>query len=146
MSGLCTQVFVYCLLTQPSSCFWSTFGKTFCKELNNWVCVLIYFIIFVQICLFLLSILLSLSLPRQLPIQQKTFCEKFSGFDLTPDKNHEYLKALKKDKKTFEMEEKHNFRREPWSSGYGWRLMFQRSWVRIPAPYTGWTFFHIYLL
>ena len=30
---------------------------------------------------------------------------------------------------------------EPWSSGYGRRLMFWRSWVRIPAPYTGWTFF-----
>ena len=30
---------------------------------------------------------------------------------------------------------------EPWSSGYGWRLMFQRSWVRMPAPYTGWAFF-----
>ena len=29
----------------------------------------------------------------------------------------------------------------PWSSGYGRRLMFQRSWVRIPLPYTGWTFF-----
>ena len=26
-----------------------------------------------------------------------------------------------------------------WSSGYGWRLTFQRSWVRIPVPYTGWT-------
>ena len=36
--------------------------------------------------------------------------------------------------------------REPWSSDYGRRLTFQRSWVRIPAPYTGWTFFHIYLL
>ena len=24
--------------------------------------------------------------------------------------------------------------------------MFKRSWVRIPAPYTGWTCFHIYLL
>ena len=33
--------------------------------------------------------------------------------------------------------------REPWSSGYGRRLMFQMSWVRIPAPYTGWTYFHI---
>ena len=35
---------------------------------------------------------------------------------------------------------------EPWSSGYGKRLTFRRSWVRIPAPYIGWTFFHIYLL
>ena len=35
---------------------------------------------------------------------------------------------------------------EPWSSGYGKRLMFRRSWVQIPAPYTGWTFFHIKLL
>ena len=31
-------------------------------------------------------------------------------------------------------------------SDYGRRLMFERSWVRIPALYTGWTFFHIYLL
>ena len=31
--------------------------------------------------------------------------------------------------------------REPWSSGYGRRLMFQRSWVQTLAPYTGWTFF-----
>ena len=31
--------------------------------------------------------------------------------------------------------------REPWSSGKGKRLTFRRSWVRIPAPYTGWTFF-----
>ena len=30
--------------------------------------------------------------------------------------------------------------REPWSSGYGKRLKFQRSWVRFPALYTGWTF------
>ena len=29
----------------------------------------------------------------------------------------------------------------PRSSRYGMRLMFQRSWVRIPAPYTLWTFF-----
>ena len=34
--------------------------------------------------------------------------------------------------------------REPWSSGYGWRLMFERSWVRILAPYTGWTFGHFF--
>ena len=31
--------------------------------------------------------------------------------------------------------------REPWSSGYGRRLMFRRSWVQIPALFTGWTFF-----
>ena len=36
--------------------------------------------------------------------------------------------------------------REPWSSGYGRRLMFRRWWVRIPSPYTGWTFFHFNLL
>ena len=30
---------------------------------------------------------------------------------------------------------------EPWAKGYGRRLMFRRSWVRIPALYTGWTFF-----
>ena len=30
---------------------------------------------------------------------------------------------------------------EPWSSGYGKRLNFQRLWVLLPAPYTGWTFF-----
>ena len=27
--------------------------------------------------------------------------------------------------------------REPWSIGYGRRLMFQRSWVQIPAPFDG---------
>ena len=31
--------------------------------------------------------------------------------------------------------------REPWSSGYGKRLTFQRSWVRFPVLYTGWTLF-----
>ena len=31
--------------------------------------------------------------------------------------------------------------RERWSSGSGRRLMFQRSWVWLSAPYTGWTFF-----
>ena len=36
--------------------------------------------------------------------------------------------------------------REPWSSGNGRRLMILRSWVRIPVPYTGWTFFRINLL
>ena len=36
--------------------------------------------------------------------------------------------------------------REPWSSGYGKILTFLRSWVRILAPYTAWTLFHIYLL
>ena len=30
---------------------------------------------------------------------------------------------------------------EPWSSGYGRRLISRRLWVRIPAPYTGWTIF-----
>ena len=29
-----------------------------------------------------------------------------------------------------------------WSSGCGWWLMFERLWVRIPAPYTGWRFGH----
>ena len=38
------------------------------------------------------------------------------------------------------------FAREPWSSGYGRRLMFWRSWVRIQAPYTRLTFILIYLL
>ena len=32
-----------------------------------------------------------------------------------------------------------NTRREPCSSGYGRKLIFQRSWVRIPALYTWWT-------
>ena len=35
--------------------------------------------------------------------------------------------------------------REPWSSGYGRRLMIQSSWVQIPAPYTGWTW-HFFTL
>ena len=37
-------------------------------------------------------------------------------------------------------EECFHFGREPWSSGYGRRLMLLRSWVRIPVPYTGSTF------
>ena len=37
------------------------------------------------------------------------------------------------------------FERETWSSGYGRRLTIQRSWVRIPAPYTGWTW-HFFTL
>ena len=37
-------------------------------------------------------------------------------------------------------------RREPWSSGYGWRHMFCRPWVQIPAPYTGWTFLHLFVV
>ena len=36
--------------------------------------------------------------------------------------------------------------REPWSSGYGRRLSFWRSWVRISVLYTGWIFIHINLL
>ena len=32
-------------------------------------------------------------------------------------------------------------RAEAWSSGYGRRLVFKRSWVQIPVPHTGWTFF-----
>ena len=36
--------------------------------------------------------------------------------------------------------------REPWSSGYGSRLTYWRSWVRILVLYTGWTFFLINLL
>ena len=38
---------------------------------------------------------------------------------------------------------------EPLYSGYGWWLMFERLWVRILVPYSGWTFghfFHIDLL
>ena len=33
------------------------------------------------------------------------------------------------------------FGRETWSSGYGRRLMFWRSWVQNLALYIGWTFF-----
>ena len=32
------------------------------------------------------------------------------------------------------------------SSGYGRRLMFERSWVRILAQYTGWTLHFIILI
>ena len=35
---------------------------------------------------------------------------------------------------------KYGFRQEPWSSGYGIWHIFKRSWVQIPAPYTGWNF------
>ena len=36
--------------------------------------------------------------------------------------------------------------REPWSSGYGRLLVFKRSWVQIPAPYTGRTFSHLFVV
>ena len=36
--------------------------------------------------------------------------------------------------------------REPWSSGYGRRLTYRRSWVRIPVPYTGWTWYFFTLI
>ena len=36
--------------------------------------------------------------------------------------------------------------REHWSSFYGRRLMFQKSWVQIQAPYTGWTFSHLFVV
>ena len=32
--------------------------------------------------------------------------------------------------------------REPWSTSYGRRLVFQKLWVQIPAHYAGWTFSH----
>ena len=35
----------------------------------------------------------------------------------------------------------HLLGQEPWSSGFGRRLISWRSWVQIPAQYTGWTFF-----
>ena len=38
------------------------------------------------------------------------------------------------------------YKSTPRSSGYGRRLMSWRLWDRIRAPYTGWKFFHIYLL
>ena len=36
-------------------------------------------------------------------------------------------------------------KKQPWSSGYGRRLMFPRSWVQFPAPYTGRTL-HVFTL
>ena len=36
--------------------------------------------------------------------------------------------------------------REPWTSGCGRRLVCWMLWVRIPAPFIGWTFFHKNLL
>ena len=44
------------------------------------------------------------------------------------------------------VDEKHSCEgwREPWSSGYGRRLVFRMSLVQIPAPYTRWTFSHIF--
>ena len=40
----------------------------------------------------------------------------------------------------------YKFINKPWSSGYGRRLTFWRSWVRIPALYARWPFLHINLL
>ena len=40
---------------------------------------------------------------------------------------------------------KNLYRIEPWSSGYGRQLMFERSWVWIPVMYTGWAW-HFFTL
>ena len=47
--------------------------------------------------------------------------------------------CIKSTSKKFEFSKFNVFGREPWYSGYGRRLMFERSWVQILAPYTGWT-------
>ena len=45
-------------------------------------------------------------------------------------------------KKEIKKNIKKNFNgREPWFSGYRRRLMFQRLWIRILAPETGWTLY-----
>ena len=56
------------------------------------------------------------------------------------------MKLLMKDSKEGELNERKQKRkqrnkigRESWSSGYGWWLMFKRSWVWIPALFIGWT-------
>ena len=38
---------------------------------------------------------------------------------------------------------KYKLKKKSWSSGYWRQLMFERSWVQILAPYTGWTFFKL---
>ena len=38
------------------------------------------------------------------------------------------------------------FGREPWSSGYGTRLVSWWLWVRIPAPHAGWIFSDIFFV
>ena len=50
-------------------------------------------------------------------------------------------KGSKEDQDLLEDEwvKKHFLKIDIWSSGYGRRLMFQRSWVRILVPDTGWT-------
>ena len=50
----------------------------------------------------------------------------------------------KKAKDLFDVSEELEIGREPWSSGYGKRLTFQGSWVRIQAPDTGWTWHFSY--
>ena len=35
---------------------------------------------------------------------------------------------------------------EPWSSDFGMRLKFKRSWVWIPTPYVRWIISHIFML
>ena len=46
-----------------------------------------------------------------------------------------------KDQNTPKIEQHKNVSgREPWSSGFGRRIKFWRLWVRIPSPYTGYTF------
>ena len=50
------------------------------------------------------------------------------------------------DRKTFCdcLTNKDNYGQEPWSSGYGRRLMSWRLWVWIQAAYTGWNLSHLF--
>ena len=57
-----------------------------------------------------------------------------------------YGACLVEEDEQHDMTNKWRFGRGPWSSSYGRRLMFWRSWVQIPAPFTGCSFFHIDLL
>ena len=58
-------------------------------------------------------------------------------FYISDERNVDFIALLVKDGKVNNNNMMNG--REPWSNGYGRRLVFRRSWVRNPAPYTGWT-------
>ena len=87
----------------------------------------------------------SLSLARvlslidcQLPIEKSDESTKWPLLDLNRNmsvwRDYLFIQSYKEQRLR---ELKLTFRAE-WSSGYGWRLMFERLWVWIPAPNTGW--------
>ena len=84
----------------------------------------------------------------QIPLGQQSFCKTLfekNKISLAHWKKKNYLNAndatqWSRNLECYKLQQKGW---EPWSSGFGRRLVYWRSWVRIPALYTGWTFSNV---